>query len=176
MPTVTIDIEIPQNVVNRVAERAAQMMRDRARAGIDAEGRPMKPYSTKPFARPLGGITQATRRRLGEKLKEFTTKQGKLWAVIVGGYAAYKKAAYPQESGGVNMTATGGMLRSLAVLEAKTDGTIRIGFRRQDEAEKAYYHTVAGAGKGKVIRDFIGLTEAEKQELAEIAASGLQIG
>jgi phage gpG-like protein len=106
----------------------------------------------------------------------FTSKKsGKLWAVIEGGYAAYKQAAYPGDSG-VNLSATGAMLRSLTILSVdEATLTVVIGFTRTDEAVKALYHDQLGAGKSRAIRHFMGLTDTEQTELGEMGADGIAL-
>lgn len=163
--------QILPDALRRLGQRAAQMIRDHARAGIGSDGKALAPYSRKPFARPLGGITQKAQKNLGDRLKVFTTRKGKLWAIIEGGYEAYKKAAYPQDGDGVNMTATGNTLRAVSLLEAHPDGTLIIGFTRREAAEIAYYHHEDSA----TIRDWLGLTPAEQAELSLLAASEIQV-
>lgn len=42
---------------------------------------------------------------------------------------------------------------------------IELGFNRDELARIASYHDVHGAGRNKIIREFLGLTEAEQEEL-----------
>lgn len=167
---------VPGDVLRSVGVRAISMIRDRTLAGLDAGGTTFRAYSTEPFARPLHGITQRARRALGDRLHVFTTKKGKLWAVIEGGYAAFKAAAYPDDAGTVNLTATGAMLRALAIVAVdENTATVTLGFTRTDEALKALYHEELGAGPRRAIRHFLGLTDAEQIDLAQLAASGVTI-
>lgn len=167
-------ILLPADALRRVGLSIVSIIVERTRQGQGVDGR-LKPYSTRPFARPLGGIPSRTISALGEGLQRFTTKQGALWAIITGGYAAYKKARYPQDSGGVNMTATGGMLRSMTVAAVdEATGKIVIGFSRDDAAELAYYHNVSGAGRGRTIRRFMGLTAEEEIRVARIAGEAFR--
>ena len=52
---------------------------------------------------------------------------------------------------------------------------VTIGFSRLEAAEKAYYHSVAGAGPSETIRDFMGLTEEEIDEVAEMVDDAVTI-
>ena len=54
-------------------------------------------------------------------------------------------------------------------------GGVTIGFSRLEAAEKAYYHSVAGAGPSETIRDFMGLTEEEIDEIAEMVDDAVTI-
>ena len=174
---IPIRFVIPGNRLRLVGIRAVAMIRTRVQElGADADGRPMAPYSTQPFARPAAGITQRARRALGDRLQLFTNKRGRLWAIIQGGYAALKAATYPSDTGHVNMTATGGMMRSLTVTEvSELNQTISIGFARQQDAITAMYHNLLGAGRRRVIRRWLGLTKRERQDLARMAAEAVII-
>lgn len=171
-----IPIYVPSDVLRAIGLRAISMIRERTLQGFDADGGRLRAYSTTPFARPYGGITQRAKKNLGNRLQVFTSKKsGKLWAVIEGGYAAYKQAAYPGDSG-VNLSATGAMLRSLTILSVDEESlTVTIGFTRTDEAVKALYHDQLGAGPSRVIRHFMGLTPSERLELGEMGADGIEL-
>jgi hypothetical protein len=158
----------------RIGLKAINAIRERTQKGIGADGRAWQGYSEKPFARPLAGITGKAQKSLGKRLHIFTTKRGALWAIIEGGYKAYKRAAYPQDGGTVNLTVSGGMLGALAVVGTDpATNTVRVGFSRQDAAELALYHNVLGAGRSRVLHRFLGLTDAELQRIAEEEAGGL---
>ena len=161
--------------LTKLGLKGAGMIVERTQKGIGANGNPFTPYSELPFAMPFGGITLRARKNLGDKLKVFKTKLGKLWAVIEGGYAAFKAAAYPQD-GSVNLTATGRMLNALTVIatDPANNSTI-LGFTNGEEALKAWYQNEAGAGKSRTIRKFLGFTDQEKGELAAWAATRIII-
>jgi hypothetical protein len=78
-------------------------------------------------------------------------------------YSEWKERKYPQFKGKVNLTRTGRMLRGLNDV-AVDKNEINIRFADQESAEIAYYHNVMGAGKAKVIRRFLGLTEKELED------------
>lgn len=156
--------------------RAIAMIRERTLQGQGVDA-PFRGYSTTPFARPLGGITQRARAALGDQLKVFTSKKsGKLWAIIEGGYEAYKRAAYPADGSTVNLSATGAMLRALTVVSVdEASATVTLGFTRTEEALKALYHDQIGVGKGRVVRHFLGLTAAEREDLARLASQTITV-
>lgn len=160
-----------QKSLKNIARFVIQKIHERTIAGIDADGEQFVPYSTTPFALPSGAVNLRTRALLKNDIK-FFKKKGKLWIIILGGYKALKSAAYDQDGGTVNMTATGKMLTALAITNVG-ENSFTIGFNKADAANKAYYHNVAGVGKKKTIRRFLGITKAETISAAEIAASEL---
>lgn len=171
-----LQIQLSDADLTRIGLHGATMIVERTLKGIDRHGNPFAPYGETPFAMPLGAITARARQALGENLHEFTTKQGALWAVIEGGYAAFKAAAYPQDAGSVNLSQTGRMLNSLTVVRTDpTKNSVTLGFVTGEEAQKAWYHTQAGAGPSRVIRDFLGWTDEEQVQLAAMAALTVQL-
>lgn len=71
----------------------------------------------------------------------------------------------------VKLTATGAMRAALSTIETNDkDLTIKIGFIDTESAEKAWYHNFSGAGRGRVLRKFLGLQTEQKQDLTEYAA------
>lgn len=171
-----IPISVPGALLRQIGLRAIAFIRERTLKGTDADGKPFHPYSTTPFARPYGGITQRAKANLGDRLKVFTSpKSGKLWAVIQGGYAEYKRAAYPSD-GGVNLSATGALLRALTIVSVdEATNTVVIGFARAEAAEVALYHDQIGAGPNRAIRHFMGVTPSERDELGNLGAAGLRL-
>lgn len=158
-------IEISAFVKKWMAARVVEMIRENTIEGRDRFGKPFKPYGTRPFARPLRGITKAAQSILKQSdgIIYFKKQERSTWVVIIGGYAALKAATYPGDNT-VNLTARGSMLRSLRVLSV-AGNVIKIGWGRQKEAEKAYWHTQSGAGKSRVIRDFLGLPDSDLARL-----------
>ena len=47
--------------------------------------------------------------------------------------------------------------------------------RRVSPQTKAYYHQVAGAGKSRVRRDFLGLSDRELLDIGYAIAKGVQV-
>ena len=176
-----IELRFDRSKMRKAGERAVALVTQRTQEGRDRHGDDFAPYSTRPFAMPAGG-TKRKRDALGELDADYFQRNGSLWAVVEGGYAAYKKKRYQNSPGGgetVNLTATGGMLGALSVTDVQTgaaNGTaVTVGFSRLEAAEKAYYHSVAGAGPSETIRDLMGLTEEEADEIAEMVGDAVTI-
>ena len=152
--------------LNEVGQYAVTLIVERTAKGIDATGNPFLPYSTNPFAMPASATTKAALQRLKAQglLNYFTTKKGTLWVIVKGGYRALKQARYPQDSGTVNLWATGAMMRNLRVLRTDGDAVI-IGFSRQEEMKKAFWNQNAKAN-----RKFMGLVKNEIAELTKRVA------
>jgi len=89
-------------------------------------------------------------------------------------YRIWKEKKYPQYKGKVNLTMTGNMLRSLVVILAG-DNTIRIGFENEEASQLAYYHNISGAGRGRVLRRFLGISDEGliDEKLYQILAAGV---
>ena len=177
-----IEITFERAKLRKAGERAVSLIKQRTQRGEDRFGKDFAPYSTRPFAMPAGGLNRK-REALSELGADYFQRNGSLWAIIEGGYAAYKKERYKNAPGGgetVNLTATGAMLRALSVTRVVSSGAgsdggkVVVGFTSVAAAEKAYYHSVAGAGPSETIRDFMGLTE-EADEVAEIVGRAVTI-
>lgn len=170
-----LSLALDKAALRRAGEAAVTIIVERTQRGIGADGRALRPYSTRPFARPYTpeAFTRRTelllRRGPGGGLVIFTTRKGGgLWALIRGGYAAYKAARYPAYEGRVNLTASGAMLRGLSVVRVdERAGTVRLGFSRAELAERAGYN--------QRTRRFLGLTADERGIVARIAGEGLSV-
>lgn len=160
----SLQLIIPEATKKRIGLAVIQRIRANTLRGIGADGQPFAPYSTKPFARPAGGITKkaiATLKASGEIT--FFKREGKsTWVVIEGGYLALKKAMRPADGDTPNLTDKGSMLRALTVVSVTGDEIV-IGFTRESESEKAFWHNVAG----KTLRKFLGLPDADLKEIIE---------
>lgn len=79
-------------------------------------------------------------------------RNGILFATVKSGYAKYKMMLYAKTSynGVVNLTLTGSMLRSFALLSAKANQIV-LGFHRKQAAALYYYNVLKG-------RDMLGIT------------------
>lgn len=76
----------------------------------------------------------------------------------------------------VDLVYDGIMLASLNTVKVEGNKLI-IGFNDQNSAELAYYHNISGAGKGRVLREFLGLTDEDKEDerLKELLAGAVRI-
>lgn len=171
-----IDPRLSEADLRAVGLLGIQIITERTARGIDADGEPFKPYSAKPFAMPAGAVTQRARAALKKELSFFKTKRGELWMIVQGGYEALKRAAYPQDAGTVNLWAKGLMIPALTIVSVDVAArTVVLGFTDQEQATKAFYHNVAGAGRGHVIRRFLGFTDEERGQLAAYAATRIVV-
>lgn len=171
--------------LRRIGEWAVARIVERTQEGLDVEGRPFPPYSERPLSIPAGALwspgsrTAARRLKAQGQLRYWRNRRtGSLWVTIQGGYRAYKEARFPGQGGQVNLTLTGTMMRSLAVLDVETSergGVITIGFRQAEAAERAYWHEVTGAGRSRVRRRFLGLTPGEMEELERAIVRAIEV-
>jgi hypothetical protein len=102
-----------------------------------------------------------------QDFKVYRSKTGRTMVIIPGGYKQWREINNKNPEP-VDLTWSGRMLRNLGILRAE-NGTAEIGFPSSSENLKAYYHNVAGAGKSKVTRKFMGITQPELDDLAELA-------
>lgn len=141
-----------------IGARIVEIIFDRTAEGLDANGKPFNPYSTRPFKMPAGAIGKGVRKILIKDGKLHYFKNNKaLWVVILGGYMELKRAMFRKTSwdGKPNLMATGKMLRAMKVVKVGNN-RITIGFTRTEEAEKAGWNAERG-------REFLGITDKEWQ-------------
>lgn len=175
-----MDVVITSATLKKVGLRAVQLIRARTLKGRDMFDETFKPYSKKPFAMPIGAIRKGALGKLKkqeDQLTVFQASSGAMWAVITGGYSALR-GAMGRETGQVNMSLTGAMLRGMTVTSVHPEGNVvMLGFADKDSATLAYYHNVAGAGKGKTKREFFGLSQKDLQDavLKDLLADGTTI-
>ena len=72
----------------------------------------------------------------------------------------------------VDLNFTGRMLGSMATRKLSR-GVQEIYFTRAEEARKAYFHNVTGAGKGRITRKFFGFNQNEQNKLRQFFKSRL---
>lgn len=178
MPPVKFNIgAIVQIVIGKIIQNTSR--------GIDSEGKPFKPYSTRPFSMPFGAftdfMTKSATSRFNKQNKDnyqIFTKSGKTWILIKGGYLALKTARFKTGESTVNLqvlgTGRGGMLGSIQSKEI-SDTTALILFGNKRASKLAYYHNISGAGKSKVIRKFLGLPKSDIEDIKKVAIKELII-
>lgn len=86
-------------------------------------------------------------------------------------YAKFR-AAKGRQITPVNLNFTGRMLSAISTRKVRR-GVQEIYFTRAEEARKAYFHNVSGAGKGRITRKFFGFNENEKSMLGKFFKSRL---
>ncbi len=172
-------IRISQQALLRFGYRAIQLIQERTAKGNGLDGK-FASYSTNPLAVPAGIGTKRARKALqGAGRLSYFKKKGKLWMVVHGGYAELKKALYANAKGYTgtpNLAVSGQMLASLQAKTAGENAVVR-SFDNAEAARKAYYQHVSGAGKSRVVRRFLGLTndELKDQTLIDSLAQGAEI-
>lgn len=77
-------------------------------------------------------------------------------------YEAWKRDRYPQGER-VNLTLTGNMLSALTHVPGEANQVV-VGFSNSQAAELAYYHNISGAGRGRVLRRFLGLRDDQLED------------
>lgn len=148
------------------------VIQKRTLEGKDADGKPFKGYSTKPFAMPSGAITKrAVKSMVSAEEANYTNHNGKLWIVVRGGYKVAKKRIMensPGYDGTVNLTLSGRMLKALTPVTVNSKGEIVIGFTREEDAQKAIWNEESG-------RKFLGLSQEDlnAQEIEQIIFESL---
>jgi hypothetical protein len=166
---------IGHSLLLRVGAHAIAIIKQRVADGIFENGSTSgtDKYSTKPFAMPIGAIQKkdVLLKILKDKYDPetetqiFTTKAGKKWVVIKKGYE-WLRAQSGKPSTKVDMRWTGEMMRSLKVLDANpVTGELTIGHDGARNDQLAQWHH-QGAGRSKVIRRWLYLTDDELNSLA----------
>ena len=179
--TKTFELELASGDLKKAALLIISTIRQNTNAGIDSTGKPFQPYSRLPFGMPLGAFLERTTKRQRTRLNKEgdleiyrNKKTGSRWVIIDGGYYNFKATWSPKKAAVVNLQWSGLMLKSLQV-ENVTESSAEIAFSQTDKAQLAYYHNISGAGKSKVIRHFMGITDTQKQEIADFIASKVKL-
>ncbi len=160
---------IDRIMVMKLANAGLAIIRERTLSGkfLPGSSPGAGEYSTKPFARPLGGLTKQVQKDLLASGAQVFTKEGKAtWVVIKGGYKQLREIA-GKDTSHVSLTWRGRMLRNLGVLNADDNSAV-LGMKDEDAKQLSLYHNVMGAGKSKVKRVFMGFSEGEKARLERI--------
>lgn len=100
---------------------------------------------------------------INQNIKNQVDYEGHPLAKYSAGYAEMKERKYPQHGGKVNLSVTGLMLAALDVVGV-SDNQIVIGFDDPEQAQKAYWHTISGAGRSRVLRQFMGLSREQWED------------
>lgn len=135
--------------LEKAARFSIMLMNKRVAAGMDLNGNPFAAYSA-----------DYLRLKMGAVLMKPKTK-------------GYRKRVFGKWSGKVDLQVTGAMMKDMNSNIIRNPAIvlyeIEIGYitGKADEASirKAGYHNVSGAGKGKVLRRFVGLTEDERRQV-----------
>lgn len=148
------------NTLTAIGTKAVAFIYENIDNRIDSNGKPFEPYSFNYWFYKY--------RRKRYKGKKLRTKQGKKkWQQFL----IASRSEWETEKNNVTLSDTNSMLTTLDVISA-SNNEIKIGFRDQEAAKKAFYHNVSGAGKGRTLRRFLGLQPAQIEEL-EVYAGDL---
>lgn len=163
-----------RTLLAKFAPIALRMITEQIEQGIDIEGKRYR-YSTKPFAAPAGSLLKFARLALARnrELRYFRASSGGLWVVVTGGYASYRRAARRLITGDY-LTFSGKLLSSMVY--QYDDQRITIKFSTPQQAAIAYYLNVSGAGKGRRLWRFLGLTRRNLERLADMMSAELTRG
>lgn len=154
-------------LMTRVGFYALELLNEQIDQGTDADGNPYE-YSARPFARPIGGIKDAKNAEKAGKIKPFRTKEGKLWAIVTGGYKSFRELSGKNPEGDF-LTFTGALRQSLSS-RSSGDTEAQIYSTDPAQAQKIFWLSVAGAGKARKKWDFFRLSDKNLERLAEYAA------
>jgi len=157
-------------MVMKLANAGVVIIRERTLKGefLPGSSPGAENYSTKPFARPLGGLTRQLQKTLlsSPDVAVFTKDDKSTWVVIKGGYKQMREMA-GKDTSRVTMTWRGRMMRNLGILNADESSAI-LGMKDDDTKQLALYHNVMGAGKSKRKHVFMGFTESEKIRMTKL--------
>lgn len=110
----------------------------------------------------------------GAKLKQYYISQLKgdgknssaRYVFLEQGYFQFRQLTNKQVAF-VNLNYTGKMLNGMRSV-SEGDNKAVISFERAEDRIKAYYLSVAGAGKNKIVYDFFGFTEKDKDQMMDL--------
>lgn len=168
------DVIVDRVIVMKLANAGLAIIRQRTLSGkfLPGSSPGADEYSTKPFARPLGGLTKKLQRDLLANGAQVFTKDGKAtWVVIKGGYKQMREIA-GKDTSHVSLTWTGRMMRNLGILTSDDNSAV-LGPKDADTKQLSLYHNVMGAGKSKRKRVFMGFSDSEKRKLEQLVGDSL---
>lgn len=157
----------------QLGERIVAIIQARTVQGKFLPGSTTRGYSTKDAPMPLGGLAERVgkgvagrvfRELQGEEGKIFTSKKsGKVWLMLTGGYKRLRELA-GRETDRVTLNWSGAMLRALHHRGDIAAQQVVIYFSDARSEEIASFHH-EGAGRSKIKRLFLGLTQQEQERL-----------
>lgn len=150
----------------RIAYRAIDLINQQIKDGIDIDGKPYK-YSESPFLMPYSSkVANKFGKDNKGKLYNIVNKNGKKWLIITKGYKSYREA-FNRATDADFLQWTGNMLSSIDIINSDSDSA-EIGFTNNKAAKIAYYLNVSGAGRGRKLWKFFGLTKENIDKLIDL--------
>lgn len=154
----------------RVAYRAIDLINQQIKDGIDIDGKPYK-YSESPFLMPYSSkVTAKFGKDNKGKLYNIVNKNGKKWLIITKGYKSYREV-FNRATDSDFLQWTGNLLSSIDIINSDSDSA-EIGFTNRKAAQIAYYLNVSGAGRGRKLWKFFGLTKENIDKLIDVENLG----
>ena len=144
-----IQRKFPRTIKEILANVSAIQIRNiriRTEKGKSVNGSPFAPYSTKPFF--------------------FNTKpeSSPVYKFFEGGYREFRASKGRSTKPDLNFS--GKMLSSMTTRVGTNKASLF--FRRQSENKKAFFHDIAGAGKGRVVRPFFSINRQEENQIVKV--------
>jgi len=159
------------SLMAKVGQAGVNIIQDRTERGEFLNPGAKKTYSKAAALFSMKGSAQLKkyyrsklkggRRKGGMKKGDSTAR----FVFLENGYMQYREI-HGKQAAFVNLMFSGGMMDGM--FHSATDDAAILGFRDERDRKLAYYHSIAGAGKSKVIREFFGFSEPEKDMLFEI--------
>jgi hypothetical protein len=172
---------LADKIINRalliqVGTKGLMMIKERTFAGRFLPGSTgSSSYSTTPMPLPWNRLQKAVRGSASLRnmidsgeATVFTSKRGRKWIVLEGGYRKLRELA-GKSTDHVTLAWRGTMLRDLKIKTVDVhDLRVDLGFTDADSDRIASYHQDLGAGRRRVTHKFMGFTEPEKDDLAQL--------
>ena len=162
---------VDQILLTRVGLKGVAIIRKRTEGGqfLPGSSPNAENYSTTPMPLPYGALRNKLSGRKAKEagFKVFTSKSGRVWIVLPGGYKQYRQL-YGKQTDRVTLSWSGRMLRNLKLLSTSQSGQSAesvVGFDDADSARIAGYHNELGAGKSRKKHVFIGFNDSEISDL-----------
>jgi len=134
------------------------------RKGIDYDGNRFA-YSERPFFRPFDEALYKKLKKNPALASIVHSKRTGTFGFLIQGYKKFKQYVYPGAADKF-LTVKGKMLRDMKVVSV-TDSAAFIGFNDPEQAQKAFWLNVSGAGRGRKLWKFLGITPAQQKILAD---------
>jgi hypothetical protein len=172
-----LSIILGEAVLLQLGERVLAIIQARTLRGEFLPGSTSKGYSTKTAGMPYGGL--AARIGNGKAAALFksivgahgnapdkiytNSKSGKIWITLHGGYKQLRELA-GRETDRVTLNWTGQMMSALAMKVNAAEPSLKIYFTNKEAEKIAGFHH-DGAGRSKIKRIFVGLSQQEQAPL-----------